>query len=100
MADLLKDTKFINASAYGSREPILNGEIGKFAGLKVFVTTQATDGKALVFDSKKASMLVIKRDVTVRRRENPDTDSIEIYFTKMYKPYVIHEKAVCIILNC
>jgi len=39
-ADLLKDTKFVNAAAYGAREPILNGEIGMIGGLKVLVTTQ------------------------------------------------------------
>jgi len=99
-ADLLKDTKFINASAYGSREPILRGEIGQFAGLKVFVTSQMTSGKALVFDSKRASILVIKRDVTVRRREEPERDAITLYITQMYKPYVINDEAVCIIYNC
>jgi len=100
MADLLKDTKFINASAYGGREPLLNGEIGKFAGLRVFVTPQATDGKALIFDSKRAAILVQKRDITIRRREEPQRDAITLYITAMYKPYVINETAVGIILNC
>jgi hypothetical protein len=59
-----------------------------------------TDGKALIFDSKRASYLVQKRDVTVKRRENPDTDSLEIYMTVMYKPFVVNEKAVCLILDC
>jgi N4-gp56 family major capsid protein len=38
-AMLLKSSKFLDASAYGSNEPIQNGEIGKFAGLRVQVTT-------------------------------------------------------------
>lgn len=32
---LLKDSNFINASTYGGREVVLNGEIGKYLGLKV-----------------------------------------------------------------
>jgi len=99
-ADLLKDTKFITYQAYGSREPILNGEIGQFSGVKVFVTTQATDGKALVFDKKRAGILVYKRPLTVRRREEPERDAITIYVTEMYKAAILNEKAVCIIHNC
>ena len=37
--DLLKYTQFTNASEYGSAEVVLKGEIGKFVGLKVMVTT-------------------------------------------------------------
>jgi len=36
---LMKDSQFINAAEYGGREVILNGEIGKFLGVKVIVTT-------------------------------------------------------------
>lgn len=98
--DLLKDTKFINASAYGGRDPILNGEIGKFAGLRVLVTTQASDGTALVYDSKKACTVGFKRDLTVRRREEPEYDSITVYVTQMYKPLVPHAGAICVVHGC
>jgi len=37
---LLKLSDFIDASVYGGREAILNGEIGKYLGMKVLVTTQ------------------------------------------------------------
>ena len=37
--DLMKYTQFLNASEYGGREVVLNGEIGKFVGLKVVPTT-------------------------------------------------------------
>ena len=39
---LLKDSQFVNASEYGGREIILNGEIGKYLGMKVMVTTNMT----------------------------------------------------------
>lgn len=98
--DLLKDTKFVNASAYGERGPMLNGEIGQFAGLKVFVTTQASDGTALVWDSERACTVAIKRDMIVRRREEPEYDSITVYATKMFDPEVVNAGAVCVIHGC
>lgn len=38
--NLLKLSDFIDASIYGGREAVLNGEIGKYLGMKVLVTTQ------------------------------------------------------------
>lgn len=39
---LMKDSQFTNAEQYGGREVVLNGEIGKFLGVKVIVTTNIT----------------------------------------------------------
>lgn len=47
---LMKDSQFVNASEYGGREVILNGEIGKFLGVKVIVTTNV-DAKTTTTDS-------------------------------------------------
>ena len=41
-AHLMKDSQFTNASEYGGREVILNGEIGKYLNCKVIVTTNIT----------------------------------------------------------
>jgi len=35
---LLKDSQFVNAAEYGSQEVVLNGEIGKYLGIKVIST--------------------------------------------------------------
>lgn len=35
---LRKDSQFVNAAEYGSNEVVLNGEIGKYLGIKVVVT--------------------------------------------------------------
>jgi N4-gp56 family major capsid protein len=35
---LRKDSQFVNASEYGSDEVVLNGEIGKYLGIKIVVT--------------------------------------------------------------
>ncbi len=47
---LSKDSQFVNASEYGGREVILNGEIGKFIGVKIIVTTNV-DAKTTTSDS-------------------------------------------------
>lgn len=47
---LIKDSQFTNAAEYGGREVILNGEIGKFVGTKIIVTTNI-DAKTTSTDS-------------------------------------------------
>jgi len=49
-AALMKDSVFVNASEYGGREVILNGEIGKYLGAKVIVT-ENVDAKTTTSDS-------------------------------------------------
>jgi N4-gp56 family major capsid protein len=37
---LLKDSQFVNAAEYGGREVVMNGEIGRYLGVKVISTEQ------------------------------------------------------------
>ena len=39
---LLKDSQFVNASEYGSNEIVMNGEIGRYLGIKVVSTQNIT----------------------------------------------------------
>ena len=66
MMDLRKDSAFQDASKFGNSEMIVNGRVGKFYGLEVFMTTQCPKGVAIVFDRTKAMMLVIKKDIWTR----------------------------------
>ena len=86
LKSILTTDMFIDASKYGSNEPILNGEIGKIAGLKVLVTTQIPDASnvALVVDPDRAAWMAIRRHLDMKRWDNPDTDSIELYFYTEY----------------
>jgi len=81
---ILLSNMFIDASKYGSNEPILTGEIGKIAGLKVLVTTHIPDNVALVVDPDRAAWMAIRRHLDMKRWDNPDTDSIELYFYTEY----------------
>ena len=39
---LMKDSQFVNAAEYGNNEVVMNGEIGKYLGMKVISTNQVT----------------------------------------------------------
>jgi len=96
---ILQSAMFMDASRYGSAEPILNGEIGKIAGLKVLVTTNMTSTKAVVVDPDRACWMAIRRSVDMKRWDNPDTDSIELYFYVEYALDVTDDDALEVITN-
>src|SRR3546814_17884277 len=43
---ILGDARFVDASKYGSREPILNGEIGRAIGFRLLPSNNLHDGTA------------------------------------------------------
>ena len=90
---------FIDAAKYGANEPIVNGEIGKIAGLKVLVTTQMDNGAALVIDPNRAAWMAIRRNVDMKRWDNPATDSVELYFYVEYGVKVTDANALQLIVN-
>jgi len=98
-ADLLNDDRFIDTSRYGAREPIVNGELGKIGGMKVLVSTQIPDGVSLVVDSTRAGWLAIKRNIDLKRWDNPQTDSVELYFYMEYGVAVTDEDAIVVLVN-
>lgn len=99
MAEILKDNRFIDASRYGDREALINGEVGKISGMKVLVTTQIDDGQAIYVDSTRAAWLALKRPVDLKRWDNPTTDSVELYFFMEYGVSVTDEEALSLSLN-
>jgi len=96
---ILLSTMFLDASKYGSNEPILNGEIGKIAGLKILVTTNMTSTKAVVIDPDRAAWMAVRRHVDMKRWDNPDTDAIELYFYVEYGLDVTDNDALVVITN-
>lgn len=99
LSGILKSDMFIDAAKYGSNEQIVNGEIGKVGGLKVLTTTNMPAGAALVIDSERASWMAVKRKLDMKRWDNPQTDSIELYFYVEYGIEVTDADALQLILN-
>ncbi len=79
---LLYDSKlkFLDVSAYGSREAILNGEIGKIFGLRVVTTTRAPEGAAVILDTSRLGYDVHKRDLRGYREDKYEYDSVWYHF--------------------
>jgi len=94
--NLLKDSRFIDASQYGAREPILNGEIGKAAGLKI-LTAFHTYPVVLTLDRSRAAWLIVKRNLEMKVKELPEEDSYAHYFYQEIKPVVVNEDAIVVV---
>jgi N4-gp56 family major capsid protein len=99
-ADILNDSSFTDASKYGGNTPLLRGEVGMISGMKVLVTTQMTEGVALVLDTRNAGWLAIKRPIDMKRWDNPQTDTVELYFFMEYGAILQQVKAQSLILDC
>ena len=79
---LMKDSQFVNAAEYGSNEVVLNGEIGKYLGVKVISTSQCkgytsgttdtTDGKVWAVDGHSAYLMKAKRPVAIAWAKHGD----------------------------
>lgn len=103
-ADLLSESKFIDASEYADDEPIKEGEIGRILGLSVFVTTQAKassstsgDTQGIILDTDRAFIEVVKREPTVEIEFEEDYDRWQIVGTMRYGHAVINDKAICLL---
>jgi hypothetical protein len=96
---MLEIEQFIDTSRYGSREPILNGEIGKVVGIKVLMTTQIPSGTVLYLDPKHAAWAAFKRDLQLKRYDNARKDSIELWFYFEVGVEVVNENAICLSLG-
>jgi N4-gp56 family major capsid protein len=100
MSDLIKDNRFIDAAAYGSAEPLLTGEVGKVGAMKLLATTNIPAGVVFCVDSTRAAYLVIKRNVDLKRWDNPQTDAVELYFYFEYAPKVVNGECIAIVYGC
>jgi N4-gp56 family major capsid protein len=60
---LLKNSNFIDASNYGGREVVMNGEIGKYLGVRVLVSTQIPINGGAGTASTAYDNLLIDEDV-------------------------------------
>lgn len=105
-ADLLEESKFIDASQYAGSQPIRNGEIGRFLNMRVYVTSQANssntnsgDVQGVILDSSEAFVTVMKRDPTVEMEFEEDYDRWQIVGTMRYGHGVINEEAIGHIVN-
>jgi len=110
---LLKDSQFMNFSEYGSREAIMEGEIGKYVGSKVISTANtkqfssggtAADGggtagaqghRCVLFKSLKAMGLAWAQKPRLRVFDYPSDLQKRMVMDLAYKSVAIHKDAIC-----
>lgn len=98
---LIKLSDFIDASVYGGREAIMNGEIGKYLGLRVLVstlvprnstTTTAYDNFVL---GDRAFVIAPKKPITVRSDYKVLDREYVVAYTEEYDVSALHTNAIC-----
>ena len=117
-----KDSQFTNAAEYGSNEVVLNGEIGKYLGVKVITSTltqsyaasgqdKGISGADGVWGAAGTSCQLIgftagkKKPITLAWKQKPSVSyeylkryaTHYIYYDAAYGVGVIQEKACCLI---
>jgi len=80
-ADLLKDTAIQKAMEWGGPAVAPTGKIAGLLGMRVLISTKVTSGTVLVVDSKHASVLFIRRDITAEEYEDPVKDLAGVAIT-------------------
>lgn len=70
---LLKNSQFVDASQYGGREVVMNGEVGKYLGLRVFSTSVVTTTSSTV--TVYNALLLGPRAFVVAHKRKPTIDS-------------------------
>jgi len=101
LANLLYDSsvKFLEASAYGGREPLLNAELGKIFGMKVVVSQFVPSGVAILVDSQHLGYDVRKRELKFTREDRPDYDAVWYHGWTERNFGVVNDEAVCVVVN-
>lgn len=98
--DILQITGVVDASAYGNSRPIQNGEVGTLFGLRVYTTTQMPNGVVAVFDSKRAVVYAIKKElwtVVIKEGNFAQKGTTAVVSRIWSKAGLVNENAVCLI---
>lgn len=105
MHDLRTDSQFTNASEYGNREVVANGEVGTYLGVRVMKSTAITrdaNNKAVMIGSTRAGdlvgpTLVWKETPSMAMEYNQEEAEQRIYYDQAFSTTTIHGDAVATI---
>lgn len=100
VSQMITDTKFISAyEGSGKLAPVVSGEIGEFAGLRVLNTTRVIEGAALCLDPKRFVWIVTKGGMYEKTYSPANNDSHEFYFYERMGGDVVNGSAAALIVN-
>jgi len=94
-ADLWQDDKFIHSFYFGKEVDVRRGLLGEtYLGMKILVSTKATNGTVLAIDTDVAAVMLLRRDILTEPFENPREDRYGIVASERIGLGVLRSKAV------
>jgi len=112
----LKDSQFVNAAEYGNNEIVMNGEIGRYLGIKIVVTNNveqvasgsegpdaetanagATMTRCIMMKGKKACALAWGQKPSLKFYDNIPEVSQDVVLETAYAASVVHADAIVFI---
>jgi len=102
MNDLEKDERFTDASRYGDNSVLLNGEIGKTAGINFLVSERMWQGVAYVCQKgRRLGFYTWKKKPIVKVEElEKKSGDLNIKTWEKSNPAIVNENYGCGIFNC
>jgi len=99
--DLRTDSQFVNAAEYGDNEVVMNGEIGKYLGLKV-ITSSNISSEAVMAGTNRAGEkvgegLVIKEKPHIDYEYHKGSREHRVYYDQSFKSSTLQGDALCTI---
>jgi len=106
LSDLLDEDKFIRYDAANTEEAFREGNIGRFAGLEVYVTSQANgstastdDVQAVLMDSSRAYAVAVKRDPTVERDRQEQAGVTNLVISQRFGNAIVDANGIGLLVN-
>lgn len=94
-ADLWQDDKFIHSFYFGKEVDVRRGILGEtYLGMKILVTTKATNGTVLAVDTDVAAVMLLRRDILTEPFENPREDRHGVVASERIGLGILRSKAV------
>lgn len=106
LSDLLDEDKFILANESAETAGLREGRIGMFAGLEVYVTSQANGStnstdevQAVILDSSRAYAVANKREPTVEEDRQEQKGRTNLVITQRFGNETVDENAIGLLVN-
>jgi len=94
-SDLWQDDKFIHSFYFGNMADVRRGVLGEtYLGMKILVSTKATNGTVIAIDTDVAAAMLLRRDIVTESWENPREDRYGLVASERIGLGVLRSKAV------
>jgi len=95
LADLWQQDQFIHSFYFGGMADVRRGILGEtYLGMKIVVSTKATNGTVYCIDTDVAAVLILRRDILTEPYENPKKDCYGVVASERIGLGVLRSKAV------